>query len=113
LPKILSPIEVSCPALAADHSILAIAAVGIDIVSKLTLTQGNYSFIVVAVEYFTKWIDAKHVTNVSLATIQNCLWQNIICRYGVPQQITVDNAKYFDSGMFKDFCHPQSNGVVE
>jgi hypothetical protein len=53
-------------------------------------------------------------------------WQNIICPYGVLQQITIDNAKYFDSGMFKDFCHkvgtkvsftsiyhPQSNGAVE
>jgi hypothetical protein len=52
--------------------------------------------------------------------------QNIICRYRVPQQIIVDNAKYFYNDMFKDFYyqvsmkvaftsvyHPQSNGAVE
>jgi IS30 family transposase len=61
-----------------------------------------------------------------LATIQKFFWQNIICHSGVLQQITVDNAKYFDSGMVKDFYHkvvtkvffasvyhPQSNGAVE
>jgi hypothetical protein len=50
----------------------------------------------------------------------------MICHYRVPQQITIDNAKYFNSSMFKDFCHqvgikvsfasvyhPQSNGAVE
>jgi hypothetical protein len=78
---------------------------GIDIVSKLTPAQGNYTFAVVAVEHFTKWVEAKPITNMSLATIQKNLWQNFMCRYAVPQQIIVDNTKYFDSGMFKDFCH--------
>jgi hypothetical protein len=98
----------------------------IDIVGKLTPTQGNYTFTVIAVEYFTKWIEAKPLTNVSSATIKKFFWQNIICRYGVPRHITVDNAKYFDNAMFKEFCHqigtkvafalvyhPQSNGAVK
>jgi hypothetical protein len=93
---------------------------------KLTPTYGNYTFAIVAVEYFTKSVEAKLVTNITSATIQNFLWQNIICCYGVPQQITVNNAKYFDSAMFKDFCHQvgtkvsfasvyhqQSNGAVK
>jgi IS30 family transposase len=99
---------------------------GIDIVGKHTLAQGNCTFAIVAVEYFTKWDEVKPVTNITSATIQKFFLQNIICRYGVPQQITIDNAKYFDSAMFKDFCHqvgmkvsfasiyhPQSNGAVE
>jgi hypothetical protein len=99
---------------------------GIDIVGKLTPAQGNYTFALVAVEYFTKWIEAKPLTNVSSTTIRKFFWQNIICRYGVPRHITIDNVKYFDSAMFKDFCqqigtkvafvsiyHPQSNSAVE
>jgi hypothetical protein len=99
---------------------------GIDIVGKLTSAQGNYTFAIVAVEYFTKLVEAKPVTNVTSATIQKFFWKNIICRYGVPQQIIVENAKYFDSDMFTDFCHQvetkvsftsiyhtQSNGAVE
>jgi hypothetical protein len=88
--------------------------------------QGNYTFVVVVVEYFTKWIEAKPLTNVSSTSIKKFLRQNIICCYGVPRHITVGNTKYFDNAMFKDFYqqirtkvafasvyHPQSNGAVE
>jgi hypothetical protein len=37
---------------------------GIDIVGPLTTAQGNYKYIVVAVEYFTKWIEAKPLVNI-------------------------------------------------
>jgi hypothetical protein len=30
-------------------------------------------------------------------------WQDIICQYRVPRHIIVDNAKYFDNAMFKEF----------
>jgi hypothetical protein len=67
--------------------------------------EGNYNFAIVALEYFIKWVEAKPVTNITSATIKKKFRQNIICRYGVPQQITIDNAKYIDSYMFMDFCH--------
>jgi hypothetical protein len=51
----------------------------------LTLAQGNFTFAVIVVEYFTKWIEAKLLTNVSSAIIKKFFWQNIICRYGVPR----------------------------
>jgi hypothetical protein len=47
---------------------------GIDIVGKLTPVQGNYTFTVIAVEYFMKWIEAKPLTNVSFATIKMFFW---------------------------------------
>jgi hypothetical protein len=75
-----------------------------DIVGKLTLAQSNYTFTIVAVEYFTKWVEAKPITNVSSGTIKMFFWQNIICRYGVPRHITADNTNYFNNTMFKDFC---------
>jgi hypothetical protein len=43
---------------------------GNDIIDKLTPTQGNYTFAIVAVEYFTKWVQAKPVSNISSATIE-------------------------------------------
>ena len=54
------------------------------------------------------------------------LWQNIICRFGVPRHITGDNGTQFDSQDFRNYYQnmgiqlcftsvrpPQSNGVVE
>jgi hypothetical protein len=43
---------------------------GIDIVGKHTPAQGNYTFAIIAVEYFTKWVEAKHVTNITSTSIQ-------------------------------------------
>jgi hypothetical protein len=99
---------------------------GIAIVGNLTLAQDSYTFAIVAVKYFTKWIEAKLVTNISTVTIKKFVWQNIIRRFGVTRAITIDNAKQFNNDMFKDFYHQigtevafalvyhmQSNGVVE
>jgi hypothetical protein len=96
------------------------------IVGLLPTAPGNYTHVVVAVEYFSKWVEAKPLLSITSATIQKFFWQNIVCRFGVPYKVTVDNGKQFDSTDFKNFCtylgtklcfasvyHPQSNGVVE
>jgi hypothetical protein len=40
-------------------------------VGKLTPAYGNYTFTIVAVEYFTNWVEAKPLTNITSTTIQN------------------------------------------
>jgi hypothetical protein len=55
--------------------------------------QGNCRFAAVAVYYFTKWVEAKPLTNIKASTIQKFFRQNIICRIGVPRELTVDNGK--------------------
>jgi transposase InsO family protein len=70
--------------------------------------------------------EAKPLTNIRAATIQKFFWQNIICRFGVPRELTVDNGKKFNCYTFKEYCktlgthakfssvyHLQSNGGVE
>jgi hypothetical protein len=99
---------------------------GLDIVGPLPMAQGNLKFTFVAVEYFTKWIEARAVSTITSKTAQKFFWQNIICRFRVPSELTVDNGKQFNNQDFRDFCfsigtkpvftsvyHPQSNGVVE
>jgi hypothetical protein len=99
---------------------------GLDIIDPLPTSQGNLMFSFVAVEYFTKWIDARAVSTITSKTTQKFFWQNIVCRFGVLSELTVDNGKQFDSQDFRYFCffigtkpvfasvyHPQSNGVVE
>jgi transposase InsO family protein len=62
----------------------------------------------------------------TLATVQNFFWKNIVCRFGEPKAIIVDNGTQFDAETFKAFCdqigtkihfasvtHPESNGLVE
>jgi hypothetical protein len=105
---------------------MATSTLGLDIVGPLPTAQGNLKFTFIAVEYFTKWIEARAVSTITSKTAQKFFWQNIICRFGVPSELTVDNGKQFDILDFSDFClsisnklaftsvyHPQSNSVVE
>jgi hypothetical protein len=99
---------------------------GLDIIGPLHMAQGNLKFTFIAVEYFTKWIEARAVSTITSKTAQKFFWQNIVCQFGVPSELTVDNDKQFDSQDFRKFCfsigtklafasvyHPQSNGIVE
>ena len=97
-----------------------------DLVWLLPPSQGGNKFTVVAIEYFTRWIEAKPLATITLETVKKFFWQNIVCKFGVPRTLTVDNEKQFDSDKFKEFCksigtkiaftlvyHLESNGAVE
>jgi hypothetical protein len=79
---------------------------GLDLLGPLPPAQGNLKYIVVAVEYFSKWIEAKPLATITLVTVQKFFWQNIVCRFGVPKAITVDNRTQFDAEAFKEFSTP-------
>jgi hypothetical protein len=99
---------------------------GLDLLGPLPPAQGNLKYVVVAVEYFSMWIETKPLATIISATVQKFFWQNIVSRFGVPKAITVDNGTQFDAETFKDFYerigtkiyfasvrHPESNGLVE
>jgi ribonuclease HI len=77
---------------------------GLDLLGPLPPAQGNLRYVVVAIEYFSKWIEAKPLATITLVTVQKFFWQNIVCRFGVPKAITVDNGTQFDAETFKEFC---------
>jgi hypothetical protein len=109
-----------------DTTNLAIAKMGPGLVRPTPPAQGNLKYVMVVVEYFSKWIEAKPLATITSVTVQKFFWQNIVCCFGVPKAITVDNGTQFDAKTFKDFCnqlgmkihfasvrHPDSNGLVE
>jgi hypothetical protein len=44
--------------------------------------------------------------NIKAPTIQKFFWQNIICRFRVPRELTVDNGKQFDYYTSKSIASP-------
>ena len=77
---------------------------GIDIVGPLPRGKGQVKFLLVAIDYFTKWVEAEALSTITEAKIQSFVWKNIICRFGIPQIIVLDNGQQFNSQGFKDFC---------
>jgi hypothetical protein len=65
------------------------------LLGPLRLAQGNLKYVVVAVEYFLKWIEAKPLATITSATIEKFFWQNIVYRFGVPKAIMADNRTQF------------------
>jgi len=43
---------------------------GMDLIGPLPTAQGNYKYAVVAVEYFTKWIEAKPLVNITSESVR-------------------------------------------
>nr|GEU64328.1 reverse transcriptase domain-containing protein [Tanacetum cinerariifolium] len=99
---------------------------GIDIAGPFPEGPGKVKFFIVAMDYFTKWIEAKAVATITGDQVKKFVWDNIVCRFGLPGEIVSDNGKQFNDNPFKDWCdnlnitqrfasvkHLQSNGHVE
>ncbi|CAL2259781.1 unnamed protein product [Prunus armeniaca] len=46
---------------------------------------------IVATDYFTKWIEVEALFSIKEADVVRFIWRNIICRFGCPQSLATDN----------------------
>ncbi|GKD89334.1 reverse transcriptase domain-containing protein [Tanacetum coccineum] len=87
---------------------------------------GMVKFLVVAIDYFTKWVEVEPLATITGQRILRFVWRNIVCGFGIPGIIISDNGKQFANNPFKEWCeelkikqhftsvaHPQSNGQTE
>ncbi|XP_012833285.1 PREDICTED: uncharacterized protein LOC105954155 [Erythranthe guttata] len=99
---------------------------GIDIVGPLPLAAGQRKFLIVAIDYFSKWVEAEALARITDSEVMKFIWQNICCRYGLPRDLVSDNGTQFNSARITKWCkglgisqryaavaHPQANGQVE
>lgn len=57
---------------------------GLDLVGQLPVAKGGVNFVVVTVDYFTKWVEAKPLATITAATITRFVWKSVVCRFGIP-----------------------------
>ncbi|GJS11129.1 reverse transcriptase domain-containing protein [Tanacetum coccineum] len=62
---------------------------------------GKVKFLIVAIDYFTKWIEAKAVATITGNQVKKFVWDNIVCRFGLPGEIISDNGKQFRDNPFQ------------
>ncbi|GKC35389.1 reverse transcriptase domain-containing protein [Tanacetum coccineum] len=66
---------------------------GIDIAGPFSEGPGKVKFLIVAMDHFIKWIEAKPVVTITGNQIKKFVWDNIVCRFGLPGEIISDNGK--------------------
>ncbi len=99
--------------------------VALDTAGPLPETKSGNKYILVAIDHYSKWCEAKAVADHGAKTVAGFLEDEIICRYGVPKFVLTDNggewAAEFDV-MCKDYAiqhqrtapqWPQCNGMAE
>lgn len=68
------------------------------------LRKKQLRFLIAAIDYFTKWVEVELVMTITKAKVTSFVWKNIICRFGDPHMIILDNRKQFDNPKFRKFC---------
>jgi hypothetical protein len=94
-------------------------------VGPFKTAPGGLAHLLVGVDKFTKWIEAKPIKKLDGSSIIK-IFNEIIMRYGVPHSIITNNGTNFAKGVFAEYygqkgiqldlasvAHPQSNGQVE
>jgi hypothetical protein len=96
-----------------------------DIVGPLPPSQGFW-YILTCVTRFSRWPEAALMDDIESKTIARTLLDTWILRYNVPQRITTDRCRQFESTLFGELTqlmgtkhlqttayHPQANGMAE
>ncbi|RVW62913.1 Retrovirus-related Pol polyprotein from transposon 17.6 [Vitis vinifera] len=69
---------------------------GIDIIGKVSpKSSSGHEFILVAIDYFTKWVEAASYARLTSARVVSFIRSHIICRYGVPHELISDRGVHF------------------
>nr|KYP52320.1 Pro-Pol polyprotein [Cajanus cajan]KYP52335.1 Pro-Pol polyprotein [Cajanus cajan] len=97
-----------------------------DILGPFPPAKGQLKFLLVAIDYFTKWIEACPLAKITTENIRKFTWKNIVCRLAIPHSLVTDNGRQFIAQGFKDFLrelgikhlltsveHPQTNGQAK
>ena len=99
---------------------------GIDIIGKISpKSSSGHEFILVAIDYFTKWVEAASYARLTSAGVASFIISHIICRYGVPHELISDRGVHFRAEVDtlvqrysirhhrSSAYRPQTNGAVE
>ena len=96
--------------------------IGVDIMGPYPPTQRQKQYVLVVVDYFTRWVEIFSLRSTTSSDIARILIDEIVCRWGCPTYILSDNGRQFVSDLFTEICsslgiatkttsnyHPQTN----
>ena len=100
--------------------------VAVDIMGPLPESPAGNSYVLVAGDYFTKWVEVYAIPNQEAATVAKKLTDELFCRFSPPERLHSDQGRQFESELIQEVCkllqikktrttpyHPQCDGLVE
>ncbi|KAG2884575.1 hypothetical protein PC119_g19503 [Phytophthora cactorum] len=78
--------------LSGPFSLLVVDAIGPEVVTP----RGN-KYILVFVDYFTRWVEAFAVASLDTLSFVDAMIEGVICRHGVPERLLSDRGSNFTS----------------
>ena len=97
-----------------------------DIVGPFPKAAGNKRYLLIGIDYFTKWVEVEPLANIKDVDAKKFIWKNIVTRFGVPRTLISDNGLQFNSKAFRRYyddlgitnrysisAYPQGKGQVE
>ena len=98
----------------------------IDVLGPLPEIEHGNKYILIAMDYFSKWPKAYALPNQEAVTVVNVLVCLFFARFGVPAELPSDQGRNFQCLVFQEVCslleihktgttalHPQSEGMVQ
>jgi len=77
----------------------------IDIIGQIyPPSSKGHKFILVATDYFTKWVEAIHLKKVTSVNMIDFVKEHIVYRFGIPRSITTDQGSMFTAEEFDEFA---------
>jgi transposase InsO family protein len=100
--------------------------IAIDVAGPFPRSDQGNRYLLIAMDYFTKWPEAYAIPNQEAATVGEALVTNFFCSFGVPRELHSDQGRNFESRLMQEVLehlgvnktrttplHPQSDGMVE
>ena len=108
------------------HTGYPMQVVAVDIMGPLPTTSDGNRYVLVAGDYFTKWVEAYAIPNQEAGTVAKKLVDELFCRFSPPEQLHSDQGQQYESQLLLEIrallkikkshtspYHPQGNGMVE
>ncbi|KAL6175557.1 hypothetical protein ACLB2K_052196 [Fragaria x ananassa] len=99
---------------------------GLDLIGPFPVAKSQFRYIIVGIDDTTKWIEAVPLVKINTHRVEKFIWNNICCRFRVPNTNITDNGAQFNNQeliswaaekelqiKFASVAHPQTNGQVE
>jgi hypothetical protein len=100
---------------------------GLDVIGEINPNSSQlHKYILTTIDYFTRWMEAIPLKEINENQVISFLDSFIITRFGIPESLVFDNAKYFSSLKLTEYAldknikikystnyYPQGNGLAE